>query len=345
MENPCTVFGWLYKCFPRKFCQSRSSAFPDQQLNPFIFIGVMNTDPPPVIDPGERGELDEVFHRPVNETEPPEQPEHPTPPIPEEPAAPGPEQPDLPEPDQPDVPPPVPLEPPVHPEAPELPVTPEVPRPEPPHRPENPRPEPPRHPKEPVRPEQPPRPDQPGGPPRPDHPGPPWRPEDPRDPRPPRHPEPPHDPEPPRDPAPPRDPERPQNPGPPRPPEPPHDPEGPLDPEPPRGPEHPRLPCFPADCLPTGCVLSEAAFLAGLAGAMAAFTACLAVVGLYVVIRYFSPYLFTAALIFFLVAIVYIFIRRPEDARRFRQFLAERGREAVDRLWGWATRRPEVCTF
>jgi hypothetical protein len=96
------------------------------------------------------------------------------------------------------------------------------------------------------------------------------------------------------------------------------------------------------DCLPAGCVLSETAFLAGLAGAMAAFTACLAVVGLYVVIRYFAPYLFAAFLILLLTASLYIFIRRPEDARRFRRFLAERGREALGRLWGWATQRPEV---
>jgi hypothetical protein len=96
------------------------------------------------------------------------------------------------------------------------------------------------------------------------------------------------------------------------------------------------------DCLPAGCVLSETAILAGLAGAMAAFTACLAVVGLYVVVRYFAPYLFAAFFILLLMASLYIFIRRPEDARRFRRFLAERGREALGRLWGWATQRPEV---
>jgi hypothetical protein len=75
---------------------------------------------------------------------------------------------------------------------------------------------------------------------------------------------------------------------------------------------------------------------------VAALAACLAVAGLYVVLRYLAPYLFFASLILLLAASLYIFIRRPEDARRLRRFLAERGREAVGRLWGWATRRPEV---
>jgi hypothetical protein len=97
--------------------------------------------------------------------------------------------------------------------------------------------------------------------------------------------------------------------------------------------------------LPAGCVLTETAFLAGLAGAMAAFTACLAVVGLYVVIRYIGQYIFYTALTFFLLAIFYLHLRRPEDARRLRRFLAERGREALGRLWGWASQRTEVFTF
>jgi hypothetical protein len=96
------------------------------------------------------------------------------------------------------------------------------------------------------------------------------------------------------------------------------------------------------DCLPAGCVLSETTFLAGLAGAVVALTACLAVVGLYVVVRYIAPYFLAACLILLLMAGLFIFVRRPEDARRLRRFLAERGREAVGRLWGWATRRPEV---
>jgi uncharacterized membrane protein YfcA len=75
---------------------------------------------------------------------------------------------------------------------------------------------------------------------------------------------------------------------------------------------------------------------------VAALAACLAVAGLYVVLRYLAPYLFFASLILLLAASLYLFIRRPEDARRLRRFLAERGREAVGRLWGWATRRPEV---
>jgi hypothetical protein len=98
-------------------------------------------------------------------------------------------------------------------------------------------------------------------------------------------------------------------------------------------------------CLPAGCVLTETAFLAGLAGAVAALTACLAVVGLYVVVRYIGQYIFYAALILLLLAAVYLHLRRPEDARRLRRFLAERGREALGRLWGWATQRAEVFTF
>jgi uncharacterized membrane protein YfcA len=82
--------------------------------------------------------------------------------------------------------------------------------------------------------------------------------------------------------------------------------------------------------------------MAGLAGALAAFTACLAVVGLYVVIRYIGQYIFYAALILLLLAVVYLHLRRPEDARRLRRFLADRGRDALGRLWGWATHRAEV---
>ncbi len=110
------------------------------------------------------------------------------------------------------------------------------------------------------------------------------------------------------------------------------------------GPDHPGPPCIPVECIPGGCVLTETAFLAGLAGAVAAFTACLAVVGLYVVIRYIGQYLFYAALILLLLSGFYLHTRRPEDARRLRRFLAERGREAMGRLWGWATRRTEVFT-
>jgi hypothetical protein len=79
-----------------------------------------------------------------------------------------------------------------------------------------------------------------------------------------------------------------------------------------------------------------------LAGAIAAFTACLAVVGLYVVIRYIGQYIFYTALILLLLAILYLHLRRPEDARRLRRFFAEHGREALGRMWGWATQRPEV---
>jgi hypothetical protein len=97
--------------------------------------------------------------------------------------------------------------------------------------------------------------------------------------------------------------------------------------------------------LPAGCVLSETTFLAGLAGAVVALTACLAVVGLYVVVRYLASYLLAFLLFLLLSAALYIIVRRPEDARRLRRFVAERGREAMSRLWDWATQRPEVCTF
>jgi hypothetical protein len=246
----------------------------------------MNTDPTPDIDPGERDELNEIFHHPVNETG--VDPASDTPNIPD-PVDPNPEPP--------------------------RPVDPERPRPVDPERPRDPLP---------------PRPVDP---------------ERPRDPLPPR----PVDPERPRDPLPPMpvDSERPRDPLPPRPvdPEPPRDPlpPRPVDPEPPQGPEQPRHPCVPVDCLPAGCVLSEASLLAGLAGAMAAFTACLAVVGLYVVIRYIGQYIFYTALALLILALAYLHLRRPEDARRLRRFLAERGREALGQLWGWATQRPEVC--
>ncbi len=82
--------------------------------------------------------------------------------------------------------------------------------------------------------------------------------------------------------------------------------------------------------------------VAGAAGAVAALAACLAVAGLYVVLRYIGQYLFYAALSLLILATFYLHLRRPEDARRLRRFLADRGREALGRLWGWATQRPEV---
>jgi membrane associated rhomboid family serine protease len=65
--------------------------------------------------------------------------------------------------------------------------------------------------------------------------------------------------------------------------------------------------------------------LAGAAGAVAALAACLAVAGLIVVIRYIGQYLVYAALILLLLLGLYLHLRRPEDARRLRRFLAERG--------------------
>jgi hypothetical protein len=76
-----------------------------------------------------------------------------------------------------------------------------------------------------------------------------------------------------------------------------------------------------------------------------ALTACLAVAGLYVLIRYIGQYLFYTALILLILAAVYLHLRRPEDARRLRRFLADRGRDALGRLWGWATHRAEVFIF
>jgi hypothetical protein len=342
VENPRIIYGWLYKRFPRNFCQSRSSVC---LTSSYSFFAAMNTDPVPPIDPGERDELDDIFHHLVNETG--------TDPTADIPEIPEPEQPDVPGPEQPGPPGP---QPPVQPEVPrpgppQPPVDSDPPRPGAPHDSEGPKSGPPRHPEGPVRPEQPhdPRPPRDHLPPR--NPEPPRDPLPPRDPEPPRgperphdperpyHPEPPRDPEPPRNPEGPLDPDRPADPGPP---ERPVDPLPPLNPDPPRGPEQPRQPCVPVDCLPAGCVLTDTAFMAGLAGAMAAFTACLAVVGLYVVVRYIAPYLLASSLVLLLMAILYTIIRRPEDARRLRRFLAERGREALGRLWGWATQRPEV---
>ncbi len=85
--------------------------------------------------------------------------------------------------------------------------------------------------------------------------------------------------------------------------------------------------------------------MAGFAGAIAALTACLAVAGLVVVIRYIGQYVLLAALSLLILATLYLHLRRPEDARRLRRFLAERGREALGRLWGWATQRTEVFSF
>jgi hypothetical protein len=136
VKNPRTVDGWLYKCFPRKLRQSRSSVCPTSSYS--IFLLVMNTDPPPIIDPGERDELEEIFHRPGNETgadptsDTPEVPE-PVDPEVEQPDVPGPERPAPPGPVQPEL----PLPPP--------PKGPEAPKPGPPVRPEAPRPDPPRH--------------------------------------------------------------------------------------------------------------------------------------------------------------------------------------------------------
>jgi hypothetical protein len=130
----------------------------------------------------------------------------------------------------------------------------------------------------------------------------------------------------------------------PRPPVQPEDPRPPVQPDDPRPPVQPEQPRICVDCVPATCVLTDTAVLAGCAGAVAALAACLAVAGLYVVLRYLAPYLFIASLILLLAASVYLFIRRPEDASRLRRFLAERGREAIGRLWGWAVQRPEVCT-
>jgi hypothetical protein len=99
---------------------------------------------------------------------------------------------------------------------------------------------------------------------------------------------------------------------------------------------------LPCDCFGGGW---DPYLLAGAAGAVAALAACLAVAGLVVVVRYIGQYMFYAALILLLLSVLYLHIRRPEDARRLRRFLAERGRETLGRLWGWVTQRPEVCMY
>ncbi len=136
-------------------------------------------------------------------------------------------------------------------------------------------------------------------------------------------------------------------PGPPRDPEPPRHPEQPRDPDPPLDPVPPRIPEQPVDCLPCDCFGGgwDPYLLAGAAGAVAALAVCLAVAGLIVVVRYIGQYLFYAALILLLLSGLYLYLRRPEDARRFRRYLAGRGREAISRLWGWVVQPPEVFMF
>ncbi len=90
----------------------------------------MNTDPTPVIDPGEREELEDIFHRTGNATG--ADPTSDTPEFPdldpevEQPDAPGPEQPAPPGPEQPEPPGP---QPPVQPEVPKPPPRPDLPGP------------------------------------------------------------------------------------------------------------------------------------------------------------------------------------------------------------------------
>jgi hypothetical protein len=90
--------------------------------------------------------------------------------------------------------------------------------------------------------------------------------------------------------------------------------------------------------------LDEALFFAGFSGAVVALVVCLALGGLYVVIRYIGQYLFYAALILLLLVGVYLYGRRPADARRLRRFLADQGRRLFNWLWG-RLRRDQVSYF
>jgi hypothetical protein len=78
---------------------------------------------------------------------------------------------------------------------------------------------------------------------------------------------------------------------------------------------------------------------------MVAFAVCLALGGLYVVLRYIGEYLFYAGVSLILLSGVYLYVRRPQDARRLRRFLVDQGRALVDWLWGRLRRADQVNYF
>jgi hypothetical protein len=86
-------------------------------------------------------------------------------------------------------------------------------------------------------------------------------------------------------------------------------------------------------------------FFAGFSGAVLGLVVCLALGGLYVILRYIGEYLFYAGLTLILLSGLYLYVRRPADARRLRRFLADQGRALIDWLWGRLRRADQVNYF
>jgi hypothetical protein len=82
--------------------------------------------------------------------------------------------------------------------------------------------------------------------------------------------------------------------------------------------------------------------MAGFSGAVVALVVCLMLGGLYVVLRYIGQYLFYAGLTLIILAGMYLYVRRPADARRLRRFLADQGRRLLNWLWGRFRREDQV---
>jgi hypothetical protein len=85
--------------------------------------------------------------------------------------------------------------------------------------------------------------------------------------------------------------------------------------------------------------------MAGFSGAVVALVVCLMLGGLYVVLRYIGQYLFYAGLTLIILSGMYLYIRRPADARRLRRFLADQGRRLFNWLWGRLRREDQVSYF
>jgi Flp pilus assembly protein TadB len=86
-------------------------------------------------------------------------------------------------------------------------------------------------------------------------------------------------------------------------------------------------------------------FFAGFSGAVLGLVVCLALGGLYVILRYIGEYLFYAGLTVILLSGIYLYVRRPADARRLRRFLADQGRRLLNWLWGRLRREDQVSLF
>jgi hypothetical protein len=82
--------------------------------------------------------------------------------------------------------------------------------------------------------------------------------------------------------------------------------------------------------------------MAGFSGAVVALVVCLALGGIYIVLRYIGQYLFYAGLTLIIISGMYLYIRRPQDARRLRRFLADQGRAFLDWVWGRLRRADQV---